>query len=93
MGSGRGLSQDKTIQRRCPSLSCKRVSTPPPSRARQLVSMTQSLSRALDRKIPLVLDKAYERLIHNSSVKPRYTPLADDTLRQEILAKIQTEAS
>lgn len=49
-------------------------------RAGQLVSITESLCRELDRKIPLVFDKAYERLVHDPAVKPRYNVLADDTL-------------
>jgi DNA-binding transcriptional MocR family regulator len=49
-------------------------------RAGQLVSMTESLCKELDRKIPLVFDKAYERLIHDPAVKPRYNALANDKL-------------
>ncbi len=49
-------------------------------RGQELVLAHAALCQQLNRKIPLILDKAYERLIHDPAVRPRYTPLVDDKL-------------
>ena len=49
-------------------------------RRRELVDIANRLSGRLGRKVPLILDKAYEQLIHDPSVEPCRSGLLDDTV-------------
>lgn len=48
-------------------------------RRRQLLTITNNLSQRLDRKVPLIVDNAYEQLIHDPAVQPCRSSLLDDT--------------
>jgi len=49
-------------------------------RRQDLLQMTARLSRGLGRRVPLVLDRAYEDLIHDPEVGPPRSALPADTL-------------
>jgi 2-aminoadipate transaminase len=49
-------------------------------RRRQIVDIVSDLSRRLDRRIPLVADRAYEDLIHDESLERPRSMMADDAI-------------